>query len=55
LSALAKFLTGDENASLKIPHGAYSFPLPPIFAEDELNSLKKNCKFGVKNESREEK
>jgi hypothetical protein len=27
LSALAKFVTGDENASPKIPHGAYSFPL----------------------------
>jgi hypothetical protein len=27
LSALAKFVSGDENASLKIPHGAYSFPL----------------------------
>jgi hypothetical protein len=26
-SALAKFVTGDENASSKIPHGAYSFPL----------------------------
>jgi hypothetical protein len=27
LSALAKFVTGDENASSKTPHGAYSFPL----------------------------
>jgi hypothetical protein len=26
LSALAKFVTADENASSKIPHGAYSFP-----------------------------
>jgi hypothetical protein len=26
LSFLAKFVTGDENASLKTPHGAYSFP-----------------------------
>ena len=25
--ALAKFVSGDENASSKIPHGAYSFPL----------------------------
>jgi hypothetical protein len=30
LSALAKFVTWDENASLKTPHGAYSFPLAPI-------------------------
>jgi hypothetical protein len=27
LSALAKLVTGDENASPKTPHGAYSFPL----------------------------
>jgi hypothetical protein len=27
LSALAKFVSWDENASLKTPHGAYSFPL----------------------------
>jgi hypothetical protein len=31
LYVLAKFVTGDENASLKIPHGAYSFPLPAIY------------------------
>jgi hypothetical protein len=29
-SCLAKFVTGDENASLKTPHGAYSFPLAAI-------------------------
>jgi hypothetical protein len=26
LSVLAGFVSGDENASPKIPHGAYSFP-----------------------------
>jgi hypothetical protein len=31
--ALAKFVTGDENASSKTPHGAYSFPLWAIFKE----------------------
>jgi len=30
---LEKFLSGDENASPKIPHGAYSFPLAPIFRD----------------------
>jgi hypothetical protein len=46
LSALAKFVAGDENASSKTPHGAYSFPfrlnLVPsckmiIFEYSELN------------------
>ena len=30
LVALAKFLSGDENASPLIPHFAYSNPLPAI-------------------------
>jgi hypothetical protein len=33
LSALAKFVSGDENASSKTPHGAYSFPLWTHFCQ----------------------
>jgi hypothetical protein len=35
LSALAGFVTGDENASSKTPHGAYSFPLCRMQEERE--------------------
>jgi len=35
LSALAKSVTGDKNASLKTPHGAYSCPLGAHFGPFE--------------------
>ena len=44
-SALAKFVMGDENASPKTPHGAYSFPLAASIMKQNYQHTQEQIKF----------